>query len=41
MKLTNRIALAKEGSKTDKSFLENCVFIGKSEFNINTKPPGT
>lgn len=29
-----------EWSKTDMSFLENCVFIDESGFDINMRPPG-
>ncbi|KAG1350098.1 hypothetical protein G6F62_003375 [Rhizopus arrhizus] len=39
-KLANRKAWVEEWSKTDMNFLENCVFIDESGFDINMRPPG-
>ena len=39
-KIANRINWVNEWSKTDLSFLENCIFIDESGFNIKMRPPG-
>lgn len=38
-KISNRVRWAEEWSNTDMNFLENCVFIGESGYDINMRPP--
>lgn len=38
-KIANRIAWVEEWSKTDMNYLENCVFVDESGFNVNMRPP--
>lgn len=39
-KIANRIAWVEKWSKTDMDYLENCVFVDESAFDINMRPPG-
>lgn len=39
-KIANRIAWVEEWSKTEMSYLENCVFVDESGFDINMRPLG-
>lgn len=39
-KIANRLAWVEKRSQTDMNFLENCVFIDESGFDINMRPPG-
>lgn len=40
MKIANHLAWVKKCRQMNMNFLENCVFIDESEFNINMRPPG-
>ncbi|KAG1472684.1 hypothetical protein G6F56_001396 [Rhizopus delemar] len=37
-KIADRTAWVEEWSKTDMDYLEKCVFVDESAFNINTRP---
>ncbi|KAG2207671.1 hypothetical protein INT47_011791 [Mucor saturninus] len=39
-KIANRIAWVEKWNKTDMDYLENCVFVDESAFDINMRPPG-
>lgn len=39
-KIAKRIAWVEERSKTDMDYLENCIFVDESGFDINMRPPG-
>jgi uncharacterized protein YozE (UPF0346 family) len=39
-KIADRTAWVEEWSKTNMDYLENCVFVDESDFDINTRPPG-
>lgn len=39
-KIANHLAWVEKRSQTDMNFLENCVFIDESGFDINMRPPG-
>ncbi|KAG2211168.1 hypothetical protein INT47_006287 [Mucor saturninus] len=39
-KIAKRIVWVEERSKTDMDYLENCIFVDESGFDINMRPPG-